>query len=59
MLKQVAEGVLIQQSEFCQTNTIVVQGRLVCCLSTPGYSAMKWPALANDLRELDQPVVEF
>jgi hypothetical protein len=28
MLRQVAEGVLIHQSEFCQSNAVVVQGRL-------------------------------
>jgi len=27
MLRQVAEGVLIHQSEFCQSNAVVVQGR--------------------------------
>ena len=30
---------------------------LACCSSTPGCTATKWPALANDLRELGQPVV--
>ena len=27
MLRQVAEGLLIHQSEFCQSNAVVVQGR--------------------------------
>ena len=27
MLRQVAEGVLIRQSEFCQGNAVVVRGR--------------------------------
>jgi hypothetical protein len=36
VLKQVAEGVLIQQSGFCQTNTVVVQGRAGVLLIDPG-----------------------
>jgi hypothetical protein len=27
VLRQVAEGVLIRESEFCQSNAVVVQGR--------------------------------
>ena len=57
MLKQVAEGVLIQQSEFCQTNTVVVQGRAGVLLIDPGILLYEMAALADDLRELDQPVV--
>ena len=44
MLRQVAEGVLIHESEFCQSNAVVVHGRPACCSSTPGYTAPKWPA---------------
>ena len=57
MLKQVAEGVLIQQSEFCQTNTVVVQGRAGVLLIDHGILGSEMAALADDLRELDQPVV--
>ena len=57
MLRQVAEGVLIQQSEFCQTNTVVVQGQAGVLLIDPGILGYEMAALADDLRELDQPVV--
>ena len=57
MLRQVAEGVLIQQSEFCQSNAVVVQGRGGVLLIDPGVHAGEMAALADDLRELGQPVV--
>jgi glyoxylase-like metal-dependent hydrolase (beta-lactamase superfamily II) len=57
MLRQVAEGVLIHQSEFCQTNAIVVQGRAGVLLIDPGILGYEMAALADDLRELGQPVV--
>ena len=57
MLRQVAEGVLIQQSEFCQSNAVVVQGRGGVLLIDPGVQAGEMAALADDLRELGQPVV--
>ena len=36
MLKQVAEGVLIHESEFCQSNAVVVHGRAGVLLIDPG-----------------------
>jgi glyoxylase-like metal-dependent hydrolase (beta-lactamase superfamily II) len=57
MLRQVAEGVLIHQSEFCQTNAVVVQGRAGVLLIDPGILGYEMAALADDLRELGQPVV--
>jgi glyoxylase-like metal-dependent hydrolase (beta-lactamase superfamily II) len=57
VLKHVAEGVLIQQSEFCQTNAIVVQGRTGVLLIDSGIVDSEMAALADDLRELGQPVV--
>jgi hypothetical protein len=36
MLRQVAEDVLIHQSEFCQSNAVVVQGRAGVLLIAPG-----------------------
>lgn len=57
MLRQVAEGVLIHQSEFCQTNAVVVQGRAGVLLIDPGILDYEMAALADDLRELGQPVV--
>jgi glyoxylase-like metal-dependent hydrolase (beta-lactamase superfamily II) len=57
MLRQVAEGVLIHQSEFCQTNAVVVQGRTGVLLIDPGVRGDEMACLANDLRGLGQPVV--
>jgi hypothetical protein len=36
MLRQVAEGVLVHESEFCQSNAVVVQGREGVLLIDPG-----------------------
>ena len=36
MLRQVEEGVLIHESEFCQSNAVVVQGRAGVLLIDPG-----------------------
>lgn len=57
MLKQVAEGVLVHESEFIQSNSVVVQGRAGVLLIDPGITTDEMAALANDLRELGQPVV--
>jgi glyoxylase-like metal-dependent hydrolase (beta-lactamase superfamily II) len=57
VLRQVAEGVLIKQSEFCQSNAVVVQGRAGVLLIDPGVLGHEMAALADDLRELGQPVV--
>jgi glyoxylase-like metal-dependent hydrolase (beta-lactamase superfamily II) len=57
MLRQVAEGVMIHQSEFCQSNAVVVRGRAGVLLIDPGVLGDEMAALADDLRELGQPVV--
>ena len=57
MLRQVAEGVLIHESEFMQSNAVVVQGRAGVLLIDPGITDSEMVALANELRELGQPVV--
>ena len=57
MLRQVAEGVLIHESEFCQSNAVVVHGRTGVLLIDPGVLGHEMTALADDLRELGQPVV--
>ncbi|HET8915153.1 MAG TPA: MBL fold metallo-hydrolase [Propionibacteriaceae bacterium] len=57
MLKQVAEGVLIHQSEFCLSNAVVVQGRAGALLIDSGILGSEMAALADDLRKLGQPVV--
>jgi glyoxylase-like metal-dependent hydrolase (beta-lactamase superfamily II) len=57
VLRQVAEGVLIHQSEFCQSNAVVVHGRAGVLLIDPGVHGSEMACLVNDLRELGQPVV--
>src|SRR5215470_4493816 len=56
MLRRLAEGVLIHQSEFLQSNAVVVQGRAGVLLIDPGVLGGEMAALADDLRELGQPV---
>ncbi len=57
MLRQVAEGVLTHQSEFCQSNAVVVQGRAGALLIDPGVYGHEMACLANDLSESGQTVV--
>jgi glyoxylase-like metal-dependent hydrolase (beta-lactamase superfamily II) len=57
MLKQVAEGVLIHESEFIESKTVVVQSQAGVLLIDPGITGDEMACLANDLRELGQPVV--
>ena len=57
MLRQVAEGVLIHESEFMQCNAIVVQGRAGVLLIDPGVHDYEMACLANDLSDLGQTVV--
>ena len=51
MLRQVAEGVLIHESEFCQSNAVVVHGRAGVLLIDPGVHGDEMAALANDLSD--------
>ncbi len=57
MLTQAAEGVLVHQSELLLNNTAVVQGRTGVLLIDAGITGDEMVCLANDLRELGQPVV--
>ena len=57
MLTQVAEGVLIHQSELLQNNSVVVQGRAGVLLIDPGITGDEMVDLANDVRESGQSVV--
>jgi glyoxylase-like metal-dependent hydrolase (beta-lactamase superfamily II) len=57
VLTQVAEGVLVHQSELLQNNAVAVQGRAGVLLVDPGIQGDEMACLANDLRELGQPVV--
>ena len=57
MLRQVAEGVLIHESEFCQSNAVVVPGRAGVLLIDAGVQGHEMACLANDLSDAGQPVV--
>jgi glyoxylase-like metal-dependent hydrolase (beta-lactamase superfamily II) len=57
MLGQVAEGVLAHESECIQSNAIVVQGKAGVLLIDAGITGDEMVAIADDLHELDQPVV--
>jgi len=57
MLTQVAEGVLVHQSELLANNTAVVQGRDGVLLVDVGITGEEMVCLANDLSHLGQPVV--
>jgi glyoxylase-like metal-dependent hydrolase (beta-lactamase superfamily II) len=56
-MRQVADGVLIHQSELLRNNAVVVQGRAGVLLVDAGITGDEMVALANDLREHAQPVV--
>jgi glyoxylase-like metal-dependent hydrolase (beta-lactamase superfamily II) len=57
VLRQVAEGVLIHESEFIESNAVVVQGKAGVLLIDAGITADEMVAIADDLRKLGQPVV--
>jgi glyoxylase-like metal-dependent hydrolase (beta-lactamase superfamily II) len=57
MLTQVAEGVLVHESECIQSNAVVVHGRAGVLLIDPGITGAEMAALADDLRESGQSVV--
>ena len=57
MLEQVAEGVLIHQSEFCRSNAVVVQGRSGVLLVDPGIRGDEMACLAHDLSVSGRTVV--
>jgi len=57
VLRPVAEGVLIHQSEFLQSNAVVVHGRAGVLLIDPGVHGYEMAALANDLSDSGQTVV--
>jgi glyoxylase-like metal-dependent hydrolase (beta-lactamase superfamily II) len=57
VLRQVAEGVLIHESEFMQSNAAVVLGRAGVLLIDPGVHGHEMACLADDLSDLGQTVV--
>jgi glyoxylase-like metal-dependent hydrolase (beta-lactamase superfamily II) len=57
MLRPVADGVLIHESEFIESNVVVVHGEAGVLLIDAGITADEMVAIADDLRRLGQPVV--
>ncbi|HEU4783984.1 MAG TPA: MBL fold metallo-hydrolase [Ktedonobacterales bacterium] len=60
MLKRIAEGVLAHESEFIESNAVVVQGKedeAGVLLIDAGITGDEMIAIANDLREIGQPIV--
>jgi glyoxylase-like metal-dependent hydrolase (beta-lactamase superfamily II) len=57
MLTQVAEGVLVHESEFCQSNAVVVQGGTGVLLIDAGVHEDEMSCLVSDLSDLGQTVV--
>jgi glyoxylase-like metal-dependent hydrolase (beta-lactamase superfamily II) len=57
VLRQVAEGVLVHESDCIQSNAVVVQGKAGVLLIDAGITGSEMVAIAEDLRELGQPVV--
>jgi glyoxylase-like metal-dependent hydrolase (beta-lactamase superfamily II) len=57
VLRQVAEGVLVHESEFIESNAVVVQGGGGVLLIDAGVTGDEMAAIADDLRTLGQPVV--
>ena len=57
MLRQIGEGVLIHESEFCQSNAVVVEGRAGVLLIDPGVLDDEMTCLAKDMSDSGQNVV--
>jgi glyoxylase-like metal-dependent hydrolase (beta-lactamase superfamily II) len=57
MLKQIAKGVWIHESEFLQSNSVVVRGEAGVLLIDPGITSDEMSALADDIQGLGQSVV--
>jgi glyoxylase-like metal-dependent hydrolase (beta-lactamase superfamily II) len=57
VLRQVTEGVLIHESEFVQSNAVVVQGHAGVLLIDAGVQGHEMVCLANDLSDSGRTVV--
>jgi len=57
VLRQVAEGVLVHESEFCRSNAVVVQGRAGVLLVDAGVTGQEMACLATDLSDSGRAVV--
>jgi glyoxylase-like metal-dependent hydrolase (beta-lactamase superfamily II) len=57
VLTEVAEGVLVHQSQLLRNNAVAVQGRSGVLLVDAGITGEEMTCLARDVAELGQPVV--
>jgi glyoxylase-like metal-dependent hydrolase (beta-lactamase superfamily II) len=57
VLRQVADGVLVHESEFIQSNAVIVHGGAGVLLIDAGILGSEMAALADELREIGKPVV--
>ena len=57
MLTRVADGVWAHRSELLQNNAVIVRGPSGVLLVDPGLTRGEMECLANDLRDLGEPVV--
>ena len=57
MLRQVAQGVLVHESEFCQSNAVIVQGSAGVLLIDAGVHEQEILCIANDVAALGETVV--
>ncbi|SBS73791.1 MBL fold metallo-hydrolase [uncultured Microbacterium sp.] len=57
MITPVADDVRVHESEFLQSNAVIVQGASGVLVVDPGITRAELAGLAADLRELRQPVV--
>jgi glyoxylase-like metal-dependent hydrolase (beta-lactamase superfamily II) len=57
VLRHVAKDVLVHESAFCQSNTLVVQGPSGVLLIDAGVQSHEMACLASDLHELGKTVV--
>lgn len=56
-IKQVAEGVLVHESECLQSNAVIVKGKAGVLLIDAGLTSDEMAAIADDLDKLKKPVV--
>jgi glyoxylase-like metal-dependent hydrolase (beta-lactamase superfamily II) len=56
VLRQIAEGVFIHTSAFCQSNAVVVHGQAGALLIDPGVQSHELACLARDLSDSGQTV---
>ena len=57
MLRKIAQGVLVHESAFLQSNAVVVHGGSGALLIDAGVTGSEMAAIADDLRGLGLPVV--